>query len=66
LSSVDYNFKKELILTAVAQLAHDFVDQRAPGAGRPLPLDLESCVEQGIVSAEEIGQYFKEEILKLL
>lgn len=66
MSQVDDNFKKELILRAVADLAHDFVAQGRTQPARALPLDVESCVENGIVTAEEIGEYFKEEILKIL
>jgi len=66
MSQVDDNFKKELILRHVADLVHIFVSQRWPQHIVPLPLDLEACVESGIVTAEEIGEYFKEEILKIL
>jgi hypothetical protein len=66
LSEVDDNYKKELILRHVADLAHYFVAQGAILVPRTLPLDVESAVSAGIVSAEEIGDYFKEEILKLL
>lgn len=66
MSQVDDNFKKELILRAVADLAHDFVAVGSARTVRALPLDVESCVENGIVTAEEIGDYFKEEILKIL
>jgi hypothetical protein len=65
-SQADDNFKKELILRQVADLAHVFAAQSYIQTVRPLPLDLEICIEQGIVTAEEIGEYFKEEIVKLL
>lgn len=66
MSQVDDNFKKELILRAVADLAHLFVDTRGHQTVRAIPLDLENCVAEGVITAEEIGEYFKAEILKLL
>lgn len=66
MAQVDDNFKKELILRHVADLAHVFVSQPRTQVVRTVPVDIEVCVEQGIITAEEIGNYFKAEILKLL
>jgi hypothetical protein len=66
MSQVDDNFKKELILRGVADLAHFFVKPEANHTPSALPLDVVTCVETGVISAEEIGEYFKEEIAKLL
>ncbi len=67
MTQVDDNFKKELILRAVAQAGHDFVRKLIDGKLGVVTEDLTAdLLARQVVTVDEMASYFREQLESLL
>jgi hypothetical protein len=58
MGKTDDDFKREIIQNALAQTVWDFVNH--------LPFELDVLIGQGVVTVDELAEYWKEELEKLV